>query len=295
MVLSSCYSMGTYGCPTIPPPGATILPTVIVLQLVFTQLKQAAVRKTRVCVNGSVQIQGRDYEESYTPMSLAPLTKILIAVACFDAHNAFQSTPDPGDIHGNNQAYLRINREWLEFIKLHKPIWWIKVKELLKKHTFEDLVVEMHMFVQGRVDVNLMWAIEEEDFLANELKLLANRADPCIYAGIVNGRPVVLGRATDDFLCACESPVTTYDYIIDQFRKKWMIHSLGIVRTFFGLNFVIIDHCMTIDQTDKCESIISHDPIDQLPDLQVCLALCPSRKVLLMPICLVEPLRKLLF
>jgi hypothetical protein len=128
--LSSCYSMGTNRCPTIPPPGATILPAVIVLKLVLNQLKQAAARKTRVCVNGSVQIQGQDYEESYTPTLLAPSTKILIAIACyldwelfhFDVHNAFQLTPDPGDIHGN-RAYLRINREWLEFIKLHKPSW----------------------------------------------------------------------------------------------------------------------------------------------------------------------------
>jgi hypothetical protein len=44
--LSSAYYMGTYGCPTIPPPGATILPAVIVLMLVLTQLKQAAGRKT---------------------------------------------------------------------------------------------------------------------------------------------------------------------------------------------------------------------------------------------------------
>jgi hypothetical protein len=44
--LSSCYSMGTYRCPTIPPPGATILPVVIVLKLVLNQLKQAAARKT---------------------------------------------------------------------------------------------------------------------------------------------------------------------------------------------------------------------------------------------------------
>jgi hypothetical protein len=36
--LSSCYSMGTtYGCPTIPPSGATILPAVIVLKQVLNQ------------------------------------------------------------------------------------------------------------------------------------------------------------------------------------------------------------------------------------------------------------------
>jgi hypothetical protein len=149
-----------------------------------------------------------------------------------------------------------VNREWLEFIKLHKPNWWEKVKTLLSKHSPAELAVEMFMFVQGRVDASLMWAIEVEDFLANELKLIANRADPCIYSGIVNGHPVILGRATDDFLCACES-VETYDYIVAQFHTKWKIHSLGIVRTFFGLNFVNTEHCVTINQTTKCENIVS--------------------------------------
>jgi hypothetical protein len=58
-----------------------------------------------------------------------------------------------------------------------------------------------------------MWAIEVEDFLSNDLKLLANRADPCVYSGIVNNEPVILGRATDDFLCPCNK-VKTYDYIV---------------------------------------------------------------------------------
>jgi hypothetical protein len=142
------------------------------------------------------------------PTLVAPSTKILITITCylnwqlfhFDVHNAFQSTPDPGDIHGN-QAYLRINRVWLEYIKLHKPNWWDKVKNLLSKHYVGEVAVEMFMFVHGRVDASLMWAIEVEDILSNELNLVANRADPCVYSGsIVNEHPVIiLGRATDDF------------------------------------------------------------------------------------------------
>jgi hypothetical protein len=115
----------------------------------------------------------------------------------------------------------------------------------------------MFMFVQGRgVDASLMWAIEVEEFLSSTLKLVANRADPCVYSGIVNGEPVILGRATDDFLCACEKQ-STYDYIVAQFCRKWKIHALGIVCKFFGLNFVISTNCITIDQTDKCEKIIT--------------------------------------
>jgi hypothetical protein len=46
--LDSCYALGTYGCPTLQPPGATVLPAVIILKLVLNQLKQAAAHKVRV-------------------------------------------------------------------------------------------------------------------------------------------------------------------------------------------------------------------------------------------------------
>jgi hypothetical protein len=99
----------------------------------------------------------------------------------------------------------------------HKPEWWIRVSKLLETHPIGDLAVEMFMFVQGRVDASLMWAIKVEDFLSNDLKLLANRANPCVYSGIVNNEPVILGRATDDFLCAFKK-VDTYDYIVTHFE-----------------------------------------------------------------------------
>jgi hypothetical protein len=131
------------------------------------------------------------------------------------------------------------------------------VKNLLSKHAVEELALEMFMFLQGRVDASLMWAIEVEEFLSSTtLKLVANRADPCVYSGIINGEPVILGRATNDFLCACEKQ-STYDYIVEQFRQKWKIHALGVVRKFFGLNFLISTNCITMDQPDKCEKIIT--------------------------------------
>jgi hypothetical protein len=95
----------------------------------------------------------------------------------------------------------------------------LKVQDLLKKQSVGELAVEMFMFVQGHVDASLMWAIEVDDFLSNDLKLLVNRADPCVYSGIVNNEPVILGRATDNFLCACEK-ASTYEYIVTRFRSK---------------------------------------------------------------------------
>jgi hypothetical protein len=85
-----------YGCLALPPPGATVLPAVVVLKLVLNQLKQAAADKICVCINGGLEIQGKDYEESYAHTILTPSLKIILAVACcltwllfhFDIHNA---------------------------------------------------------------------------------------------------------------------------------------------------------------------------------------------------------------
>ena len=107
--LDSCYALGTYGCPKIPPADATVLPAVVVLKIVLNQLKQAAAHNICVCVHGGLQIQGKDYDKSYAHTILSQSLKIIVAVSCClawmlfdsDIHNAFQSTPDKGNIHGN--------------------------------------------------------------------------------------------------------------------------------------------------------------------------------------------------
>ena len=261
--LSSCYDLGTYGCPQLPPPGATVLPAVVVLKLVLNRLKQEAAHKIRVCVHGGHQIQGRDYEESYAHTILSPSLKIIIAVSCcltmkvyhFDIHNASQSTPDTGDERGN-RTWLKINASWLEFIRTRKPEWWPAIEELLKTHTIDDLAVEMFMFVQGRVDASRKWGELVESVIFDDLGLTPNRADPAVYTGFFNKKPVILGRATDDFLCICHDEAT-YHAMVAVFEKRWTVHSLHLVKEFFGLTFVHSLDCLTIDQTDKAEAIVT--------------------------------------
>jgi hypothetical protein len=111
-----------YGCPKVPPAKATVLPAVVVLKLVLNQLKQAAAHKIHVCVNGGLQIQGKDYDESYAHTILSHSLNITAVACClmwmlyhFDIHNAFQSTPDKGDINGN-WSWLQINTMRLDYL-----------------------------------------------------------------------------------------------------------------------------------------------------------------------------------
>jgi hypothetical protein len=91
--------------------------------------------------------------------------------------------------------------------------------------------------------------------LIKKLGLLANRANPCTYLGIYKGKPVILCRATDDFLLFCEDK-STYDAMIIDFREKWTIHALDEVKMFFGIRFICSPRCVTMDQTHKIKDLI---------------------------------------
>jgi hypothetical protein len=69
--LDSCYAFGTYGCPSLPPRDAVVLPSVIVLNLVINALKQIDNYNVRICIHGGHQEQGREHEESYAHTILA--------------------------------------------------------------------------------------------------------------------------------------------------------------------------------------------------------------------------------
>jgi hypothetical protein len=122
-------------------------------------------------------------------------------------------------------------------------------------HEITEHAAKMYKFVQGRADVSRKWGEHVEAVIFKELGLVPNRANSAVYFGIFQNHPVIIGRATDDFLCACEHK-STYEAIVKVFKHRWTIHALGIVNTFFGLHFVISADCVSINQTKKAETII---------------------------------------
>ena len=191
----------------------------------------------------------------------------------FDVHNAFQSTPDPGDSEGK-RTWLKVTPEWLTYIKEKRPSWWPAIEKLLETHSASDLAVEMFAFVQGRTDASRRWSELVEDVIIRELKLVPNRADPCVYSGHVKVRkgtaPCSLGRATDDFILACKDK-ETYDVIVAMFEVHWTVHHLDVIKEFFGLRFVCTNDCVSIDQTGKVhkllDMVLGDDWHDKPPDM----------------------------
>ena len=118
--LHKFHSIETFGAPGLPPHDATLLPAVLVLKHVVNSAKQINDRKVRLCVNGSYQVKGVDYTESFAPTILAMSIKVFLAIGTYmhynfyhlDISNAFQNTPAPPNAAGN-RIWLKVFPEYM--------------------------------------------------------------------------------------------------------------------------------------------------------------------------------------
>ena len=286
--LDSCHAIGTFGFPDFPPSGVTTIPAVVVLKHVTNSSKQISERKIRVCVDGSRQVKGIDFTESFAATILAMSIKIFIAVCMHlalliyhvDVSNAFQNTPAPPNKLGQ-RLWLRVFPEYMLWFRHRFPKEAALLAIKMRRHNKNDrnLAVEMFAHVQGRVDASREWGelIDKVITDPKQIGLSKNRADQCIYSGYVLGAFVILARATDDMLIGTRSHAA-YQHIVKAFEKHWKIHDMDLVKYFFGLRFIHSQKCLTIDQTILVEELLESvfgksyrlqpfNPIDIVPML----------------------------
>jgi hypothetical protein len=253
--LDSNAGYGTFADPSIPPTNACILDGILAIKHKLDEHNRLVERKLRLCAHGGQQIAGLDYDESYAPAILATSFRLTVVMAChlgvwlfhLDVSNAFQSTPDR-----DPKTFLRCFPEYLLWFESRFPA---KYAALRKRHpTVEahDLAMLMLKYVQGRVDASLQWKHAIEEVLIDELGLVPNRADSCVYTGRVEGELVFISRATDDFLVG--STIKGYRLILKMLRfrstgeKRWEIHDYGLATYFFGIRILQSVDAITIDQ-----------------------------------------------
>jgi hypothetical protein len=140
-----------------------------------------------MCANGSKQIQGLDYDESYAPAILGTTLRVQIALSVMlglllwhmDVYNAFQSTPAPV-VEGGKRIGLRCFPEYLMWLKEKHPALWKQVDKKAATLPAHLLALEMFKMVQGCVDALRTWQELIENSLLHKshgLCLAPNRVE----------------------------------------------------------------------------------------------------------------------
>ena len=272
--LEKCYINGTYGIPTIPPPGASVIPPVIVLKHLLNVVKQIDERKIRVCCNDSKQVQGVDFEESFASALLALTMALFFAIVGslgmdvyhFDISNCFQCTPD------ENPSKLwmgPIFPEWIDMLKSCCPNEYNMFTSTFGNDPSKwprNLAVEMYNVVQGRKDASFEWDVLARKILKS-VGVVATRGDPSLFSGVLslndykdeakkvgldpgnedNKLAVILIKATDDFGVGTKRKAA-YLFLVELFRKwKFVVHDIGEMSFYFGARIIITSSCISMD------------------------------------------------
>jgi hypothetical protein len=263
--IDGCLQYGTYGLPQVPPESVVILPTVLALRNKLDANSRLDEHKVRMCANGSKQIQGLDYDESYAPAILGTTLHIQIALSVMlglpmwhmDISNAFQSTPAP--LVEGKHIWLCCFPEYMDWLREKHPELWKQVDEKAKHTPPHLLTLEMFKMVQGRVDASRKWQELIEKILMDTkygLCLLANRADPCFYTGTIDGCPVLISRATDDLLVSVSR--TVYLKILPAMKGVgWTMYDKGLASFFFGIRICQSDDGISINQASYAKEIVA--------------------------------------
>jgi hypothetical protein len=92
-------------------------------------------------VNGSYQIKGVDYTESFAPTILAMSIKVFLAIGMYmhynfyhlDISNAFQNTPAPPNAAGN-RIWLKAFPEYMLWYQTRFPVQYKNIEHTFPSH-----------------------------------------------------------------------------------------------------------------------------------------------------------------
>ena len=209
-----------------------------------------------MCLNGSKQEKGVDFDESYSPTGQYVSICICIALAAaldlriyaLDVDNAFQCTPKV-DNHDDPPTFITMPPLYLQ--------WFQDIFPQVKIKGTGPFVLQMLNFMQGNRKTGRAFHILIKAILAN-IGLSPTSVDKAVFVWIFKEQYIViLVSETDDFLIMTNSS-ECFDIINEGIKRAFGI-SLQNGNTIFYLNTRIVQssHGISFDQCDHIVDTVS--------------------------------------
>ena len=238
------------------PKNATILKSVMAFR-VKTLSTGVYDLYSRHCANGSVQIKGLDYKESYAPIGGIDSIRIVIALGAdlcllifiIDVGNAFQNTL----VHRNERIFLHLPPYYIEWFKQYYPNY------RLPSTTTYYVLQSIHA-IQGTKPAGKQWHDLIKQFFL-KFGFSSNATDNAVFIHTRGSDVIILISETDDFLILTSS-VALYQELKSNLSKAFKITSQeGPVLKYLNFRIVQSQHGISIDQTDHIlEMVEPHYP-----------------------------------
>ena len=229
--LDQFHTLGMYGTPCKPPPGAIVLSPHWQYRI-----KTSGKRRSRNCCDGSPRAAPKLHAmaETYASCVEQPIGRLFLALSAAlnyviyggDARDAFAHSPAP-----KIPTFIRIDDAFADWYqaKFGKPID--------RRH-----VLPIQHALQGHLEAAQLWE-EHITSILHDLGFRSTTHERNIYIAHLDGTPILLLRQVDDFALASPDPAIATT-IFDAIGKKLQLpgetsppfEQLGLMSSFNGLD-----------------------------------------------------------
>ena len=226
------------------PPNARILKSVLAFR-VKTLSPGVYDLYSRHCANGSTQIKGLDYKESYAPIAVIDSIRVCIAISAdlcliifiIDVSNAFQNTP----VNINERIHLYLPPYYLEWFRQQYP-------HHILPSTKTFYVLQSIHAIQGTKPAGKQWHDYVRKFFLS-FGLKPNSTDNAVFVHTRGKDILILLSETDDFLILSSS-TSLYLELKAHLAKAFSITTQeGPVLKYLNLRIIQSEAGISIDQT----------------------------------------------
>jgi hypothetical protein len=191
--------------------------------------------KSRLVVDGSIQIQGIDYSDSFAPVVKYTTLRIFLSICVvynmqvhqLDVESAFIYAPLTEEVYMHPHPAMNIPRG--HCLRLLKSLYGLR-------------------------QAPRNWNAHLHDFICS-LGFQRNSLDHCLYMGTALGSTVLLAVFVDDILIASEN-VSAINQIKTAFRNRFQIKDMGLAEEFLNIRITQQPGRISIDQEPYVRTVL---------------------------------------
>lgn len=191
--------------------------------------------KSRLVVDGSRQVEGIDYTDSFAPVVKYTTLRIFLAI----------STVYNMQVHQIDVESAFIYAPLSEVVYMHPH----PAMNLPPGHC-----VRLLKSLYGLRQSPRNWNTHLHDFITH-IGLRQSKLDHCIYIGIINTHTVLIAVFVDDILIAAEN-LDVINHVKSLFSKQYRIKDMGLAEEFLNIRITQRPGEITIDQEPYVRTLL---------------------------------------
>ena len=249
------------------PDGARSIGVNVVFKRKYDDKGELQKFKARIVARGDMQVEGRDFNDTYAPTLHLDSFRAIVALAALNGWEIYQDDVDAAFLNApiDEEVYVRMPPGYQQY-----------------GPNGEVLFLRLKRSLYGLRQSPANWSSTLHDFLVSQ-GLVRSKGDPCVYVLKTADGIVVVGVFVDD-LIFCGSDIAGVRAVRSALAERFSTKGLGKLTHYLGIEVdqsdgsIVLSQCQYVDKILAAFNMTDCNPVSEPlpPSLKLTNSMCPS-------------------